>query len=332
MKPSDAGKQDSPRVLVSSDTEHREVVSREENLSSSDDEVGGLLGNLFGDPDNSHGGDGKPYSYEWPEASVAVRSAASLERRITLTLPDNDWDLMSHFVWESSIKLADLIATGVVVCEGKTVLELGAGAGLPGIVASRCGASKVTITDYPSETIIDALTANVEKNILSDNSGNASGGNKKDDVVPESKAGETDVISQSEPYVFIRGHAWGTDVTPLLATLGTSNTSNISDDGTGFQVILAADTLWLHDQHDNLLQTCAKCLLGGGAGTAYFTYQHHNEHAPSFFQKAEKEYGFIVAHVGKYAWGGRSLEDFDEDDEETMGPIFLATLRRKCTP
>ena len=73
--------------------------------------------------------------------------------------------LFAHFVWNSSILAADLIASGTFKVQKEVVLELGAGAGLPGIVAALCGASFVVLTDYESPRLIDNLRHNVQKNI-----------------------------------------------------------------------------------------------------------------------------------------------------------------------
>ena len=45
------------------------------------------------------------------------------------------------------------------------VLELGAGAALPSLVAAKSGARKVVVTDYPSPGIIEAIRKNVEHNL-----------------------------------------------------------------------------------------------------------------------------------------------------------------------
>lgn len=45
------------------------------------------------------------------------------------------------------------------------VLELGAGAALPGLIAAKSGASKVVITDYPSLGIIEAIRKNADHNL-----------------------------------------------------------------------------------------------------------------------------------------------------------------------
>ena len=35
-----------------------------------------------------------------------------------------------------------------------------------------------------------------------------------------------------------------------------------------------------------------------------------------------------MAHVCSYGWGGRELDEFDSDDEEKMGPIYLSTVTK----
>lgn len=48
---------------------------------------------------------------------------------------------------------------------GESVLELGAGAGLPGILAALEGAELVVLSDYPSPVILANLRRNVNENI-----------------------------------------------------------------------------------------------------------------------------------------------------------------------
>ena len=52
-----------------------------------------------------------------------------------------------------------------------------------------------------------------------------------------------------------------------------------------FDCILLADTLWLGDQHVALLDMIND-IINEETGIIYLTYQHHNEHAPSFFELA----------------------------------------------
>lgn len=50
------------------------------------------------------------------------------------------------------------MAANGYVFEGVTALELGAGcSGIPGIIAGKCGASKVILTDRPCNTEVSQL-------------------------------------------------------------------------------------------------------------------------------------------------------------------------------
>lgn len=45
---------------------------------------------------------------------------------------------------------------------GRTVLELGAGAGLPSIAAAIWGAKQVVVTDYPDEDLVENMRMNID--------------------------------------------------------------------------------------------------------------------------------------------------------------------------
>jgi len=67
----------------------------------------------------------------------------------TLKGEHNESDLVSGVyegglkVWECSLDLVDFIAQNANDFKGKTVLELGCGQGLPGVMAMRAGAANV---------------------------------------------------------------------------------------------------------------------------------------------------------------------------------------------
>jgi predicted nicotinamide N-methyase len=46
--------------------------------------------------------------------------------------------------------------------KGKSVLELGAGAGLPSLICAINGASQVVVTDYPDADLIENLRYNID--------------------------------------------------------------------------------------------------------------------------------------------------------------------------
>jgi len=66
-------------------------------------------------------------------------------------------------VWESAQALAEALADDRDRVAGRTVLELGAGVGLPGIVARAVGAASVRQTDHISEALVLCRT-NAEDN------------------------------------------------------------------------------------------------------------------------------------------------------------------------
>ncbi|KAL4324049.1 hypothetical protein GQ457_11G021480 [Hibiscus cannabinus] len=70
--------------------------------------------------------------------------------------------LTGSWVWDSALLLSQWMSTHLNV-EGKTVIELGAGAaGLPGLTAALLGASRVLLTDV--QQLLPGLSSNVEAN------------------------------------------------------------------------------------------------------------------------------------------------------------------------
>lgn len=49
--------------------------------------------------------------------------------------------------------------------KGKRICELGAGAGLPSIIAGLAGAGQVVVTDYPDEQLVANLAYNLDLNL-----------------------------------------------------------------------------------------------------------------------------------------------------------------------
>lgn len=74
-----------------------------------------------------------PASISAPEVKLSVRIP-----------PHQQTTIFAHYQWMSGIRMADKIAAGEVEVQGKVVLELGAGTGLPGLLAVRQGAARVS--------------------------------------------------------------------------------------------------------------------------------------------------------------------------------------------
>jgi predicted nicotinamide N-methyase len=59
-------------------------------------------------------------------------------------------DLLGYELWAAAISLCKFLTVRPAVVNDKHVLELGAGVGLPGLLASKLGASRVMLTDHES--------------------------------------------------------------------------------------------------------------------------------------------------------------------------------------
>ena len=66
-------------------------------------------------------------------------------------------------VWRAAIMLSEELAANPGWCEGKRCLEIGAGVGLCGLLASRLGASSVALTDF-EHPLLDSLVVAVDRN------------------------------------------------------------------------------------------------------------------------------------------------------------------------
>lgn len=73
-------------------------------------------------------------------------------------------DATARWVWDAAAPMATWMCEHRHRLAGKTVVELGAGPGLPGIVAAKLGAARVTLTDLPSELAL--LETNARDNAV----------------------------------------------------------------------------------------------------------------------------------------------------------------------
>ena len=211
--------------------------------------------------------------------------------------------LQANHLWLSAIYLADLIHRGSITVDGRRIAELGAAAGLPGVSACKLGASVVG-TDWGDDGILDALR---------DNFGRA---------CPASQWA-------------VRGHEWGTDVTPLLRALpqpdsapenastssqathsadvadlnegrsdetnaggqaGDESGSESPDSPERFDALLLADTLWVTEAHSALLDSIFALLKPDG--TAHIAAGLHTGRGPlqRFISAAEARGGVVRNH------------------------------------
>jgi predicted nicotinamide N-methyase len=194
-----------------------------------EDYFGDSLGVIFPDDiTNQHGE---------PDGAVIYMSPRLGDIKLYLADPKGDSNrlLFSHFLWNSGIQLAEFIeGEGAWDVKGKTVLEVGAGSGIAGIVAAKAGAESVIITDYPALEIL----ANLEKNV-------------KENLPEESRIGR-----EGRPAACsVQGHEWGEL---------SEDDDFVQAHRASFDIILVADCLWMPDQHSNLMKSISWFLKPSG--------------------------------------------------------------------
>ncbi|KAJ6714885.1 HEPATOCELLULAR CARCINOMA-ASSOCIATED ANTIGEN [Salix viminalis] len=74
--------------------------------------------------------------------------------------------LTGSWIWDSALLLSRWLVASQLDLRNKSVIELGAGAGLPGLTAALLGASRVLLTDIAP--LLPGLVKNVEANELED--------------------------------------------------------------------------------------------------------------------------------------------------------------------
>ncbi|GAA6007063.1 uncharacterized protein JCM10292_003446 [Rhodotorula paludigena] len=204
----------------------------------------------------AHGDPLQLYTYT-PPASTGIES-------ITVRLPPQAVNsLFAHHVWNAALRMADALTERRLVVEGGGVLELGAGAGIPGLVAARMGAERVVLSDYDDPGIILNLRTNIPL------------------AFPNSPAIRSRVSAQ--------GHTWG-DSASLSTLLHPSPTSSAQP----FTHILLADTLWYSEGHDLLLSSLSSLLARNRDARVHICAGFHSGRRTvrSFLRKAAQS-GFV---------------------------------------
>ncbi|CAO1626337.1 unnamed protein product [Sympodiomycopsis kandeliae] len=255
-------------------------------------------------------------------ADQASSTASEKDLRIHLLGAHPLW---GHHLWNASLDISRYLQSHAdTLVKGKTILELGAAAGVPSIVCSREGAQKVVATDYPDQPLIDVLKKNLTENV------------KQSDVA----------IAQ--------GYLWGSDP--------TESKHHLPEGKDGFDLLILSDLIFNHQAHPALLSSMDQCLskqftsasvpasqfqeeyrlvhdeanplfpdqLPGGEFTSeapttpcvlvyYTSHRPHLAHKDmEFFTKAEQE-GWVVERVGR--WTRDPMFPTDAGSEIVRGTV-----------
>lgn len=241
------------------------------------------LYSLFSHNQPAHGDPGDVCTYSHPNlplrttAERASRQQTGIQYGITKNNAVNN-RLFAHFQWDAGLYLADMIAeqsfgskgkrkaakvgenqdnASFADVRGKSVVELGAGTGLPGLVACLMGADRVVLTDYPDQLILENLRRNVDFAMPPS--------------LPAVHLSEVPNTSDNSarPRIHVHGLEWGNAEQEAKVLSATEQRQ-------GFDIVLAADVLWISSAHSSLIQSIrtllrhcatARCILVAGFHT-----------------------------------------------------------------
>ncbi|GAA5923695.1 hypothetical protein JCM3775_000475 [Rhodotorula graminis] len=215
------------------------------------------------------------------------------------------WDKYSSFVWNASILLADKIAAKEIEVEGKRVLELGAGLGLPGLVAAHVGADLVVLTDYDEPAALDDTARAV------------------DEALPVALQRKVHVVP----------HTWGPRIDSLLSLAPS------------YDLVLVAECVWSPSLHASLVDSLRALLSASPHATVCFSAGFHSgrKHVASFLAAAadahivpvnEKDWVELSVDGAARAWEWRrvelaraakvsvALEEEDRQEERNRWTLF----------
>lgn len=329
-------------------------------MTSSPDEI--LIStDMFAEPENYYEPEPEPTFIDFHRNSKYVRKGepATINLRLVGKSP-----LWGHLLWNAGKLTTDYIDENRDrYITGKTVLELGAAAALPSLVAA-LSAAKVVITDYPDPELIENIQYNVNNGGLS----------------PENIRN-----------VKVMGYIWGNDVSDILAPLNdytsngstttqtslssnntvnsishlnnnnnqnntngrlnghsndinnnhnnnnthhtnSNNTSSIND-GTNdipnkFDFIILSDLIFNHSEHAKLVKSMDKVLKPEGKALVVFS-----PHRPKLYQK-DLDFFTLAKSLANFDVVEKFERDympmFEEDDEtkELRGKAFGYLLQR----
>lgn len=220
--------------------------------------------------------------------------------------------LFAHYQWDAGAYLADLVADGAVDVRGRRVVELGAGTALPSLVAAAQGASVAVATDYPDPDVLAGMASNAAR------------------------------LCAMHPARTLPLR------TAALVWGDGAHAAAVRAEG-AFDVVLAADVLWVSSQHAALLRSVAALLAPGGRFVLVAGF-HTGRPAITRFLRRAAAAGLVpdpsAAFGGLYersfqgavrAWQGAAIAGADADApaDEEMGDVgerakwvVVATLHR----
>jgi len=201
--------------------------------------------------------------------------------------------LEAHHLWNGSRVVASHFEEHPSLVRDRTVLELGAGAGLPSLVAAALGARKVVVTDFPDPDLVANMWRNIE---------------------------ECSLLKPEEERIVADGYVWGTPAGKVLAHLHGKG-----EEGKGekFDVLVLADLLFRHSEHGHLLDSIEATMRVAEESRAFVVFTSYRpwlQHKDLKFFDLARERGFVVEKVLEKKMD-RPLFENDPGDEEVRKTV-----------
>ena len=221
--------------------------------------------------------------------------------------------------------VSQLFESDPSLVKDRTVLELGAGAGLPSIVAATLGARRVVLTDYPDPDLVETMWRNVRGCELIPRRAKApqvNGANGVKETTNGMEEGE-DEDEDEGLNIVVDGYVWGADPTKLLAHLDGTYQENGVPAQKGFDVLILADLLFRHSEHGNMLKTIEQTLKktrDSKALVVFTSYRPWLQHKDLAFFDLARERGFVVEKVLEKKMD-RPLFEEDPGDKEVLKTV-----------
>ncbi|KAL2364714.1 hypothetical protein RJZ56_002378 [Blastomyces dermatitidis] len=286
--------------------------------SNSENESDIEFGDIFQDPEGF-----LPPPKEATFEEYTMRSGQTIKLRLVGSSPPlkialkstsaNRFAIEGFLLWNAGKTSADYLEDKAREwVEGRDILELGAGAGLPSLVCAILGARTAVVTDYPDFDLVENMRINAQacESLLS--------------------LGGTDGSSPKSSPLRVEGFKWGTDPETVLRHL--PDDAGLGVDGRrGFDLLILADVIYNHPQHVQLITSVKQTLKRTRDAVAFVVFTPYQpwlfEKIVAFFPRAE-ESGFVVTKVFERMMERLMFEE-DPGDETLRRTVFGYELRWK---